>query len=59
MLYTFGKGKFGRLGHGMKDSYTLSEKSKLVPCRVGDPATRNLGSHVTNQRFTNGALPEN
>jgi hypothetical protein len=34
LLYTYGKGIFGRLGHGIKESYTLSEKSKMLPSRV-------------------------
>ena len=39
LLFTYGKGIFGRLGHGIKDSYTLSEKSKLLPSRVGSKRT--------------------
>ena len=37
LLYTYGKGTFGRLGHGIKESFTLSEKSKLLPCRARPP----------------------
>ena len=45
LLFTYGKGIFGRLGHGIKDSYTLSEKSKLLPSRVGSKPVPGFAMH--------------